>query len=215
MMSSSEQSFAKSNGTKKKTVTYSRFIRTERVADGPTNAVQKKTVFFSRFDRTARAEEDVTRQLASVSLKPKQPVASTSNEQFFASNLHYYPHLPQPTAVGHYQTYAEIKSLWLKGHFSQACNPTSRSMQPPRRISITNEFPDDQPKPAPKRRYSLVRRNSINLPIGANFAMPVLMEEEKEEDEVKDLNENSGSTKPATSTSKGAIPKQPKKFALT
>ncbi|XP_033169289.1 uncharacterized protein LOC117146842 [Drosophila mauritiana] len=206
--SSPEPSFATSNGVKNKTVSFSRFIHTDRVADGPTNAVQKKTVFFSRFERTNRAAENLTRPLAS--MKPKQAVASTSNEPFFASNLKYYPHLPQPAFVGNYQTYAEIKGLWLDGHFSQACNTTPSPAQPRRRNSITNEFPDDPPKRAPNRRYSLVRRNSINPPI-ANFAMPVLMEE----NEVQDLNETSGSTKPATSTSKGAIPEQPKKFPLT
>nr|NP_001245482.1 uncharacterized protein Dmel_CG14810, isoform B [Drosophila melanogaster]AFH07196.1 uncharacterized protein Dmel_CG14810, isoform B [Drosophila melanogaster] len=183
MMSSPVPSFAKSNGMKKKTTTFSRFIRTDRAAGGLTNGVKKKTVSVSRFSRVHRVAEDLTRELAGMSLK-------------------------------------------------------KQAVQPRRRYSFTNEFPDDPPKPAPNRRCSLVRRNSINLPIESNFDMSVLMDDDdeeeeddemmmakeeddemmmakEEEDEVQDLNMTSGSINPATSTSKGAIPKPPKNFGFT
>ncbi|XP_017054872.1 uncharacterized protein LOC108097224 [Drosophila ficusphila] len=36
------------------------------------------------------------------------------DEPFFASNLKYYPHLPQPDFVGPYQTYAQVKAAMAR-----------------------------------------------------------------------------------------------------
>ncbi|KMZ07717.1 uncharacterized protein LOC6724883 [Drosophila simulans] len=190
LMRSPEPSFAMSNGMKKKTVSFSRFIRDDRAAGGrPTNWVKKKTVSRRPLGRAHLSTGDLAHQLASMSLN-NLVVASTSNEPFFASNQKYYSHLAQPASVG----------------LSQARNATQPSMQPRRRNSITNEFLDDPPKPAFNCRSSLVRRNSINLPIEANFAMSVLMGNDDDDEEEEE--------EPATSTSQDAIPKPPKNFGF-
>ncbi|EDX16862.1 GD16413 [Drosophila simulans] len=153
LMRSPEPSFAMSNGMKKKTVSFSRFIRDDRAAGGrPTNWVKKKTVSRRPLGRAHLSTGDLAHQLASMSLN----------------------NLP--------------------------------SMQPRRRNSITNEFLDDPPKPAFNCRSSLVRRNSINLPIEANFAMSVLMGNDDDDEEEEE--------EPATSTSQDAIPKPPKNFGF-
>ncbi|XP_032582058.1 uncharacterized protein LOC116802294 [Drosophila sechellia] len=170
LMRSPEPNFAMSKGMKKKTVSFSRFIRDDRAAGGrPTNWVKKKTVSARPLVRAHLSIEDLAHQLASMSLN----------------------NLP--------------------------------SMQPRRHNSITNEFPDDPPKPAFNCRSSLVRRNSINLPIEANFAKSVLMgnddddeeEEEEEEVEVEEEDEVQDLNEPATSTSQDAIPKPSKNFGFT
>lgn len=55
-----------------------------------------------------------------------------ANEPYFASNLKYYPHLPQPLWVDDYQTFAEIKASISAGNHSQIRPPLSLLYVPPR-----------------------------------------------------------------------------------
>ncbi|EDX00932.1 uncharacterized protein LOC6523952 [Drosophila yakuba] len=190
------------------------------------NRKGKRAATYSRFSRSDRAAEDPARQFASLAVKSNDAVASSANEPFFASNLKYYPHLPQPTWVGHYQTYAEIKALWLEGNYSQLRGPIPPSARPRRDYSFAHEVPDEPPKPVPNRRYSVNRRNgartgkpmpsfvfTVNNHLPGQAYPEVQMQQEQP---VQDLKEKGGSSnKPATSISKGAIPKQPKKYALS
>ncbi|KAI8033043.1 uncharacterized protein LOC128266041 [Drosophila gunungcola] len=85
------------------------------------------------------------------------------NEPFFASNLMYYPHLPQPLWVGRYQTYSEIKEALSSGNLSQIRLPLPSELSQYRGGSSLAPrvpgLPDEPPSPAPSRRYSMTRRN--------------------------------------------------------
>ncbi|XP_043658507.1 uncharacterized protein LOC122623417 [Drosophila teissieri] len=186
------------------------------------NRKGKKAATYSRFSRSDRAAEELARQFASLSVKPNDAVAASANEPFFASNLKYYPHLPQPAWVGHYQTYAEIKALWLEGNYSQLRGPIPPLARSRRDNPFAHEVPDEPPKPAPNRRYSVNRRNGArtgkpvpSLVFTVQNHLPSEAHPEvqmQQEQPVQDLKEEGGSSiKPATSISKGAIPKQPKK----
>ncbi|XP_070137886.1 uncharacterized protein [Drosophila bipectinata] len=48
------------------------------------------------------------------------------NEPYFASNLKYYPHLPQPLWAGDYQTFADIKAAISAGNHSQIRPPLTQ-----------------------------------------------------------------------------------------
>ncbi|EDV45515.1 uncharacterized protein LOC6555686 [Drosophila erecta] len=167
---------------------------------------RKMAAMCSRLSGSDRATEELARQFASMTVKPENAVASNANEPYFASNLKYYPHLIQPTRVGHYQTYAEIKELWLKGNYSQLGTPIPPMARPGRDNSMQHDVPDEPPKPAPNRRYSVNRRKPTQRHPKVQHPMPMQMQH------VQSLKEESGSNKPTTATSKGAIPKQPKFF---
>ncbi|XP_017112650.1 uncharacterized protein LOC108136164 [Drosophila elegans] len=85
------------------------------------------------------------------------------NEPFFASNLMYYPHLPQPLWVGRYQTYSDIKEALSSGNLSQIRLPLPSELSQSRGGSSqaprVPDLPDEPPSPAPCRRYSMTRRN--------------------------------------------------------
>ncbi|KAH8366619.1 hypothetical protein KR084_006925 [Drosophila pseudotakahashii] len=88
------------------------------------------------------------------------------NVPFFASNLRYYPHLPQPLRVRNYQTYSEIKEVMSKGNHSKFGPPKSAEVRGQHAQHgqhgqhgshvgrfISRDGSDKPPKQAPVRRF--------------------------------------------------------------
>nr|XP_017006484.2 uncharacterized protein LOC108063786 [Drosophila takahashii] len=95
--------------------------------------------------------------------------SSPDNEPFFASNLRYYPHLPQPLWVGHYQTYSEIKEFMSKGKHSKFGQHGQQAQQGPQgqqggRFISRGSFYGPQ-KAGPSRRQLTAREEPTEPPI--------------------------------------------------
>ncbi|XP_016947916.1 uncharacterized protein LOC108023185 [Drosophila biarmipes] len=115
----------------------------------------------SRFSHYDQAVKEQNRKIGKASMNPGRIAATKENEPYFASNLKYYPHLPQPRWVEHYQTFAELKQVLSDGDLSQVESP--------------NQVPKQAPKLAPKQAPKLAPKQSpMQAAKPAPTATPIL-----------------------------------------
>ncbi|XP_017065869.1 uncharacterized protein LOC108104368 isoform X1 [Drosophila eugracilis] len=100
--------------------------------------------------------DDLAHRFVNLSMVSKPNIKVRGcNEPFFASNLKYYPHLPQPARVRYYQTYAEIKEMMTLEKIPE--EPANSEEHEILDCSKTVELPDEPIRSAPNRRYSMSR----------------------------------------------------------
>jgi len=126
--------------------------------EGPSN---------SRFSHYDQAVKEQKRERDNASMIPGRTAAPKKSEPYFASNLKYYPHLPQPRWVEDFQTFAELKKVISHGDHSQVETTMPPPPPPPAKVhksrskSVTPaQVYHNQAAQAPPLRYSMTRKNA-------------------------------------------------------
>ncbi|XP_037725873.1 uncharacterized protein LOC119557260 [Drosophila subpulchrella] len=125
----------------------------------------------SRYSHYDQAVKEQKRKQGNASMNPGRSGAAKDSEPYFASNLMYYPHLPQPLWVENFQTFADFKKVMSDGDLSQMEPPMQQPAKPEKvhqsrgKSVPPAQVSQDQPSAqAPPRQYSLTRNNAADGP---------------------------------------------------
>ncbi|KAH8238759.1 hypothetical protein KR038_001341 [Drosophila bunnanda] len=99
------------------------------------------------------------------------------NEPFFASNLEYYPHLPQVYYSEEYQTFAELKAMVCKGDLTQVKPPVNNNYH------FVSEWREANQTPEQRQAYLRNQRALTAQRIGRHERLKQEQEKQQEQQE--------------------------------